>query len=351
MYHSTGRVHNGTGLPLGTMPAPPPPLVPAPPPPMPVVPAPPLARIGVNPACVEVCYFHGNCHDGACAAALLKAAATPHCMFVPCWWESADPSKCVGRTVVFLDLTPVPELLSRVSDVAKETFVVDHHESAQDVLVRMLTPHQYLYDNRECGASLVWRWLQTWALVPAVGPPPVLPYVRALDLFDWSDLEAEGVADAMRVSRALEMRTEPMLAKFEEILGQGQGYIDSLRAGLSITDEIVENQINKSVSSAVLKSLARYPHVRVAVINTQNFLNHVAHRLRSTLPVQLVWLWYFHGPSHRVRVMLRAYGKFDCHMYAKDFDGGGHAGAASFTCEYNAMWHHFHGRIASAMWG
>jgi len=292
---------------------------------------------------VDVCMYHGNCPDGACAAALVKVyldAVGKACTFLPCWWESIDVAAVAGKVVVFVDITPAPTLLATIRAVARDVFVIDHHASAVATLHAHLHPGQFMYDNTECGASLTWDWLRHApdATPPPIltagagGHPPLLPYIKALDLFDWGPLEAGGDADAMSMCRYLEVRAEPSVPGMEAVLLQGQAFLDHLRAQLSVVNPLLEYQITKCVASAEVQVLTRLPSIRVAVVNAQTFTNFVAHRLYTTMAVHVVWVYYYHGRSKRVRVSLRSNGAFDCNVYAMAYRGGGHPNSASFTC-------------------
>lgn len=313
---------------------------PPPPPPLP----PPFTFMSMMPApldprAVDVCYYHGNCMDGACAAALVKRVAPARCRFVPCWWDTPEASQVVGKNVLFVDITPTPAALDAVIRVAAKVFVIDHHVSGRDTLLSRLAPTQYLFDMRECGATLTWHWLVSAGATHTTVTPPILPYVKAQDLFDWRALEAAGELDAVRLCRCIEVKTEPTVARFEAVLAEGQAFLDRIRVEMPVADEIVEHQVNRVLSSVEYATLAACPDVRVAVVNTQTFVNYIAHRLYSNKAqhVDVVWVWYHHGPTGRVRVMLRSCGRFDCNSYAVCRGGGGHVNSANFVCDAGAM--------------
>lgn len=283
---------------------------------------------------VDTCLYHGNCLDGACAAALVKItldAARRPCSFVPCWWETLDMTTLEGKSVLFVDITPSATLLGSVLAVARDVFVIDHHESAVDTLHTLLRKDQFLFDLEECGATLTWKWLQQGVATPSA-MPPILPYIKALDLFDWREVSAAGDTAAMRMCRCLEVLTEPSVHSLESILSEGQKFLDRIRRDLVVVDPMMELQLTRCVSAAEVQALTRIPHIRVAVVNAQSFVNFLAHRLYSTTSVHMAWVWYHHGPSRRVRVMLRSCGRFDCNAYARAFHGGGHPNSASFVC-------------------
>jgi uncharacterized protein len=298
------------------------------------------AGLGVDPRAVHVCFYHPHCPDGTLAAALLRRVA-PRARFLPCVWDSIDPAVVTGRVVAFLDITPTHVVLRAVVAAAAAVMVADHHVGARDVLAALLPPAAYVFDTQECGASLTWAWIHRWLGAAAGPPPPVLPYAKALDLFDWRALEAAGDRDAMRMCRAYEVSTEATVDRMEAVLAEGEGFLTRLRANLGLIDTVVNLQLGRACAGVETVLLYRFPGVRVAVVNTQTYVNFLAHRLYTTTPVDLVWAWYHHGPSRRVRVMLRSGGRFDCNTYAAAFGGGGHPNAATFSCEPHAMRAHF----------
>jgi hypothetical protein len=291
----------------------------------------------VHPLKIDMCMYHGNCMDGACAAALVRRVLDAHghpCVFVPCWWETVDMVAIVGKTVLFVDITPSITLLGSVCAAAKDVFVIDHHASAAETLHALLHRTQFIFNEAECGSTLTWMWLQSHMpeVCNADTVPPLLPYIKALDLFDWRELMAAGDHDSMRVCRALEVGTEPSVTNMQLILDGGHEYLATLRRNLAVIDPIIEYQITRCVSAAEVHALVHMPYVRVAVVNAQTFINFLAHRLYSTTSVHVAWIWYYHGPTRRVRVMLRSSGRFDCNAYARAYHGGGHPNSASFVC-------------------
>ena len=69
----------------------------------------------MDPAEVHICFYHGNCHDGALAAAIVKQKTNAACEFVPTWWDSLPVKPAVaGKNVLFVDLTPSPKVLAEV---------------------------------------------------------------------------------------------------------------------------------------------------------------------------------------------------------------------------------------------
>lgn len=283
--------------------------------------------------------YHGNCLDGALAAALVRTVAGPGCRAQPCWWDDGCTEGLRGLRVACVDITPPEAMLWRLAATAGALYVVDHHASAREVLHRCLQPHQFLFNTRECGASLVWQWLGSWHEAPGPSPPALLPYIRALDLFSWQDPALAGVPDAMAVSRALDACLEPTLPAMEAALAQGDLFLAHVRACLPLLNRCIDTQVARACASCAYMRLAWQPTVRVAMVNTQTFVNFVGHRLYTCTarPVDVVWLWYWHGPSGRVRVSLRSCTTFDCAAFAMLFQGGGHVNAAAFTCTLDVM--------------
>ena len=292
----------------------------------------------VRPEDVDICYYHGNCHDGALAAAIVKQKTPLHCEFVPTWWESLpnkSSSTLNNKIVLFVDLTPSPTVLAEVVSKAKAVFIIDHHESARSILLTQLTSDMMMFDVRECGATLAWKWVHG-----VDTPQPLLvQYIKALDVFDWSELTDD--PHAMSVSRCIEQLVSPTVADMEDALSRGTAFLDSIRSARPLVDTVIDRQIDRCIGSIEYYSLKYADRVRVAVVNVQHFINHVAHRIYSTTHVHVVWIWYKHGSSRKIRIMLRSNGRFDCQRYAHVHGGGGHPNAAMFTCDREtAMWDH-----------
>lgn len=291
----------------------------------------------MTPTEVDICFFHGNCHDGALAAAILKQKAKPSCEFLPVWWDSLPSKPSIdGKSIVFLDLTPCSTVLTEVLARSRGVYIIDHHESARATLLAQLTNDMFRYDSRECGSTLTWRWVYG----DSAPYPLLLKYVKALDIFDWSDLLTEEPA-AMSLSRCIEQIVSPTVAEMEDALRRGSAFFDTIRANAYIVDMVIERQIDRCLGSIEYYCLRHADKVRVAVVNTQHFINYIAYRVYNCTNVHVVWLWYRHGSSHKIRVMLRSNGRFDCQHYAAMYGGGGHPNAATFLCEREMnMWDH-----------
>jgi hypothetical protein len=287
---------------------------------------------------VDVCFFHGNCLDGALCAALVKQLA-PRARCVPSTWTSVDPTEATGAVVVFVDVTPKAPLLQAVLQVASAVMVIDHHVSAWCTLTATLPPVAYMYDVRESAATLVWTWITSWVGSLAGPPPPLLPYAKALDLFDWTEVPDP---DVVRMCRAYEATTQPTVTRLLGVLEEGDRFLVSLRGMLDAVEAVVGLQMSRAVASSEVVFLhQQYPRVRVGVVNTQTGVNFLALHMYSVMPIDVVWAWYYHARTRRVRVLLRSGGRFDCEAYASQFGGGGHPNAAAFTCELAVMRSHF----------
>jgi hypothetical protein len=292
------------------------------------------------PMDIDICFYHGNCHDGALSAAILKQKTKPTCEFVPTWWDSLPVKPHLyGKNVVFVDLTPSPGVLAEVLAKAARVFIVDHHESARATLLKLVKADMVKFDVAECGSTLAWQWANDGS----VDYPPLVKYIRALDMFDWSDIIHED-PQAMNLSRCIEHIVSPTVVDMEAALRGGSAFLDSMRAALPIADNIISRQIDKCLGSVEYFTLRHVDRmVNVAIINVAHFINHVAHRVYSSTHVHLVWVWYRHGSSRKIRIMLRSNGQFDCQRYATMYGGGGHPNAAMFVCDReSAMWEHMY---------
>ena len=298
-----------------------------------------ITRGLMDPKAAQICFYHMHCRDGALAAAFIQRAA-PACVCVPAWRDEIPQSApdITGKYVVYVDLTPCVGVLAEVLARAKDVFILDHHESVRTTLASMMRPASYRFDLKECGATLAWRWTQEDGVASsgagAGASPPVPPefmlYVKALDLFDWSGITPRD-PDAMNVSRAIEAIVAPDVPTMLAILDSPMA-MDDIRTQSVTVNRIIDAQIDRCLGSAEYYTLSTRPHTRLVVINSQHFVNWIAHRLYTTCDITLVWAWYRHGPSKKIRVMLRSNGRFNCQVYARLYGGGGHASSASFVC-------------------
>ena len=284
----------------------------------------------MDPSAVDICFFHMHCRDGALAAAFIKQRA-PACVCVPAWRDEIPQSApdITGKNVIYVDLTPAASVLAEVLSRARDVVVLDHHESVRLTLSSMMRPEAYRFDLTECGATLAWKWTHGDGPLPT--PPEFMLYVKALDLFDWSSLSRMD-PNAMNVSRAIEAIVSPDVDTMLGILDCSTAMEDIRRQSTTI-NRMIDAQIDRCLGSAEFYTLNTRPHARLVVINSQHFVNWIAHRLYTTYEITLVWAWYRHGPSRKIRIMLRSNGTFNCQLYARLYGGGGHATSASFICD------------------
>ena len=329
----------------------------------------------------NVCFYHANCRDGALAAALLKHH-NPEVQCIPCWREKlpADTPDLSDKNVLFADLTPTKEVLVLVLQRARAVLVIDHHASELGTLETTLRPGRYIYNPKECGASLTWRWIYGMG----APMPALVQYIRALDLFDWESLTSRD-PDAVMVCRAIDALVEPDVPTMLALLTSAEDVIERLRREAPIVMRVVDPFIAKALRSASAYTLHNGRGVSVTAINSMHLASWIAYAfysngggsgavgghghgpplhthtlpgpkdgsgpgagggggggtgaggpdLHSTPPPHVMWIWY-EAKGGSVVVYLRSNGSFDCQRYAKLFGGGGHPNTASFRVRDHA---------------
>ncbi len=311
-----------------------------------------------SPADTEVCFYHGNCLDGALGAVIIELASRRECATIPSWFNMRpEDYDVVGKAVVCVDITPPQDTLAYFLKVAKSVMVLDHHKTALDAIQGARLPDCCLrFSVHECGASLAWQWAFS-----ELAPPALLCFIKAQDLFDWRELERT-VPRARSISRAIEALTAPTVAELRAALNGGSAFLSYVTSAARSVDVVIELQLDRIMSSMVRRTIlprlaacsltattqpaaamavtlaqrltGSFPQrlVTAAVINCQTNVSNVSERVYTRMPdVDVVWQWYCKTPD-KVRVMLRSHGRFDCEAFARQWPGGGgHPNSASFA--------------------
>ena len=267
-----------------------------------------------------ICLFHKNCVDGGAAAAVVQRKVGD-CDFLP-MQHSETPPMVEGREVWIVDFGMPLAAMRAMHAQATRVHWYDHHASQSDV-------HRALgwgvLDTTECGASLVWR-----ELFPGITPPPIIPYIKDKDLWQWR------LPGSRAVALALEARHRWKWA----------GILDADPLAMMAEGEPMLAELRLRVAAAAKagvewRDALGVPGLRAWIVHTRRDQNDLGEYI--SLPVDQGGLGY--------DVAILAYRKretgkwvhsmrsssIDCGQIAARLGGGGHPGSACFISDTPAI--------------
>ncbi len=263
-----------------------------------------------------LCIYHKNCVDGGAAAAVV-ARKVPDCEFIP-MQHGEEPPTVEGRRVWIVDFGLTLERMRAIKAQASEVFWYDHHASQLPIRERL---GWGMLDLEECGASLVWR-----ELFPGVTPPPIIPYIKDKDLWQWK------LPDSRAVALALDARFR----------WKWQGVLDADPAELAKAGAPLLAELRARVQTAAKLGLPwddafGIKGLRAFVVHARRDQNELGEYIvqpvaEGGLGYDLAVIAYRKRETGRWVHSLRA-GRADCAAIAERFNGGGHPNSSCFIAD------------------
>lgn len=281
--------------------------------------------------------YHAGCPDGAMAAAIfLRERGGEVRVLAPASYqkplvevfdirEEVDWVGLSGATVYVLDfsfsLEDMEHLVRRVGDGGR-VIVLDHHKSAAERYANYVTPSnvRLLFDLEHSGAMLAWQHFY-----PNTPPPAIVAHVEDYDLWRHALPESRAVHAFLRM---LDMD----VAKYAALLNEGDAvhlarFVGSyiLRANEQQAERLAEKP--QVVAFRGLTALAA-----CAPLHQDDVGSILAVKCESGVGI----CWYYRDGRYKVSLRSRSVGgrePFDCSALAKMYGGGGHRGAAAFSCD------------------
>lgn len=290
--------------------------------------------------------YHKDCFDGHTAAWVFR-----HFRGDAEWHPARygdTPPKTDGREVYVLDFSYPRAAMKALILGSRSTVVLDHHKTAETALDGLLDELQHIdqrqpgdeivFDMERSGAGITWDYLSDEAAegvgcsdcggrgdhqagCPWGERPWLVSYVEDRDLWRQSLVDGEYVSAWVAA--------QPMtFAAWDDLIACGQdAAINSGRA----VQAYIHQYGTKALKEARYEMLAGYsvPTVNMPYMNCSE---HVGRLLREE-GVPTFAAGYFRRDDGRWQFSLRGAPGFDVSEVAKQFGGGGHAGAAGFDVE------------------
>lgn len=292
----------------------------------------------VTPDVVDVFVTHINCPDGtACVFAFYYycnyyGLDVTKVIFKP---FSYDMEVCLKdfqkKNVLICDFSFKKDVYAAIKKVANAVLTIDHHKTANEELNGDPT---LIYDEKECGATLLWKWLWTNSSGELWKPlPRILEHIRDRDLWQFKLPQTKAILFYMHYEVH---GMEDWMHFFYE---RSPAELHAILEDFAFYGNWMLVPVDKTVKS-IAYATARgnfFGHL-CAIVNTSHFVSEVAdYILQTTQDVKVVLVWRTNVTLTQYRISMRARAsdpEIDVgELCKKYFGGGGHRAAAGFTVE------------------
>ena len=277
----------------------------------------------------DLILYHGDCVDGFTAAwAARHFIGADRCEAVACRYGEPMPSVVNSFTndpsahIWIVDFSYPRQQLEALAAHARLR-VLDHHKTAQADLAGL--PFA-TFDMERSGAGIVWDWFNAdcpEVLVNnrALPRPWLVNYVEDRDLWRFNLPDSREVNAFLRSQpQTFERWSEMAAMPVSDAISEGRGALAHIEA-----------YVRAAVKHAYP---ARLAGVHLPMVNvTYESCSEVADELVRSSDAPVAG-YYFERGDGRIQYGLRSRSGYDCSVLAKQFGGGGHAGASGFVVDH-----------------
>ena len=277
-----------------------------------------------------LCIYHSPCADGFGAAWVVRKALGDDVEFYPGVYGKPPPD-VTGRHVVMVDFSYKRPSLMAMAHRARSILVLDHHKSAQEDLVGLISPPPTyeswrhvttgmlskslqltaLFDMSRSGAGMAWDYF-----FPGQDRPQLINHIEDRDLWKF---ELEG-------TREIQEALFSWPYDFRIWDGLMQSPLRSLRQeGKALSRKHLKD-VNELIGET--RRIMKIGEYVVPVANIPYIMaSDAGHIMAYTHPFAAT---YFDTPTGR-KFSLRSNGGIDVSVVAVSYGGGGHRDAAGFV--------------------
>lgn len=251
----------------------------------------------------KIIISHKNCLDGAAAAAVVKRRYPASEVVFRNYGEA--PPDVKGRDLFIVDFSFPAETMRKLKEEAASVTWIDHHKTALETQAELGWGKLSM---EECGATLTWFELGIGSM------PPILPYIKDRDLWQWSLKDSKAISEALK-DKFLSLGSPPFDLDIDP-----QSLVEPGRELIRKMEERVKSNCNK------IQVITLDGH-RTGAVNCYTDISETGDRLVRELGYSAA-LMYWHSGKHWV-YSLRG-DTVDVSVMAKKRGGGGHVKAAGF---------------------
>jgi oligoribonuclease NrnB/cAMP/cGMP phosphodiesterase (DHH superfamily) len=292
--------------------------------------------------------YHKNCPDGfSSLMVLLKSKMITQDAIIYHDVPSAyyPPKNIDDKDLIIMDVAYKYNVLRDICERAKSVVFIDHHvtikedvEKLKDNFKKKIT---IIYDEKESGASLTWKFFFTGEKMPLF-----IKYIKDNDIGAWKYKETKPFIYSLRVKYDIDLKSD-IVKKWKEL------FKDSKVKKLVKIGEIYEEYANSLLDENVRKySMEAFPSEKIYLKFTDYFkkpgqykvavicgsgcpsTSLLGNKIMEVVDCDFAIIWTYNMERKEYILSFRS-GEIDVGEIAKIFGGGGHklASACSFSSE------------------
>lgn len=259
--------------------------------------------------------YHGKCPDGFGGAYAAWKKFGDSATYIPVDHGDDPLHGLEGAEVYLVDFCyESAEQIDMLARTAKRLVILDHHESAKDLVARA---PEHIYDRNRSGASIAWAYFH-----PGTEIPRLMRYLEDGDLYLYALPETRDIFSYLLVlpqefttwdtlNTALENAAERV-----KVLEKARAYTEFFEA---LSEMSVERAKKVLFEGYEVYFAVTHPHITMK--------SYVGNQLYKKLPpFALIVTAHVHGFG----VSIRSDGSVDVSKIASKYGGGGHPGSAGF---------------------
>ena len=263
--------------------------------------------------------IHHDDLDGKCAAAIMQYAQPSKSVeFYPIQYgDDFSPDITKDRVVAILDFSFKPDVMSKIVENAERVIWCDHHKTAKDYNYNV----DGFCDFSEkglAGCECTWKWCfgDSQRQVP-----------KAVTLIgDYDAWRHEHAPETTQFYEGLKTFQEPLTELWQILFDEKASIIQSIidRGDICIQyrDQYCQHLLSKYSYQTSIDG------VNAIALNVQSFGSNAFGEAFHEYPICIAYI--YNGSQYVVSLYSKS---VDVSLIAKKFGGGGHKGAAGFTCE------------------
>ena len=296
--------------------------------------------------------YHKNCLDGFSGFFLFMKTNLyiDNPMIYPDQPSTKDyPPNIDNKNIIIIDVAYKKDVLENIIKRAKFVLHIDHHITIRNDVITLMNQYKNfksVYDNEECGCSLVWIYFKKYLSGFTYNDqmPIFIKYVKDNDIGDWKYKQTLPFITAVKVHYYLDP-SRSTLKQWDELFDKSE-VIQLIKLGTIYNNYerylleqnyrryTIESFPSEKLFSENQSYFEKPGQYKVAVINGSGCpsASSITQKILDEIDVDFCILWTLHLDKKEYILSFRSL-EVDVGQIAKMFNGGGHtlAAAGSFS--------------------